>query len=298
MLNQTVFCMGLTFTDLLKKFSSPPRPPIEGRAGPPRCTSVDGVWKPIAVAAKSSVFQAWRWMLSDVVHRVYTALSVLHKNVVKLFVFHSASHRVISAGFDTLNHLSKSKWTEISNNFYCQAVGLEADFCLQNQIKSTSIHRWKVYDSQISRWRWHPPGACHRGGPALVEGVRMANIEVEVASTRCVPPRCPSSTTRHDWAPQARKLILGVFLLLFSNWDFLPIDDPAKSRLLFWEILGRCERIWWVLEEYRLLLFRFRILIKPVLFQRNLVDRIWYYFLGSTQKVLPWILGGFYSGNL
>ena len=39
--------------------------------------------------------------------------------------FHSASHRVISAGFDTLNHLSKSKWTEISNNFYCQAVCLE-----------------------------------------------------------------------------------------------------------------------------------------------------------------------------
>ena len=87
MLNQTVFCMGLAFTDLLKKFSSPPRPPIEGRAGPPRCTTVGGVWKPIAVAAKTSVFQAWRWMLSDVVHRVYTALSLLHKNVVKLFVF-------------------------------------------------------------------------------------------------------------------------------------------------------------------------------------------------------------------
>ena len=29
-----------------------------------------------------------------------------------------------------------------------------------------------------------------------VEGVRMTNIEVEVASTRCMPPRWPSSTRK------------------------------------------------------------------------------------------------------
>jgi hypothetical protein len=65
-----------------------------------------------------------------------------------------------------------------------------------------------------------------------VQKTRCFTYRTTPASTRCVQPRCPSSTNRHDWAPQARK-ILGVFLLLFSNWDFLPIDDPAKSRLLF-----------------------------------------------------------------
>ena len=38
-----------------------------------------------------------------------------------------------------------------------------------------------------------------------VEGVRMANIEVEVASTRCMPPRCPSSTERLHFAFYSHK---------------------------------------------------------------------------------------------
>ena len=54
-------------------------------------------------------------------------------------------------------------------------MGLEVDFCLKNQIKSTSIHRWKVYDTQISRWRWHSTVGCHRGGPALNSCIENKN---------------------------------------------------------------------------------------------------------------------------
>ena len=49
------------------------------------------------------------------------------------------------------------------------AVDFGGGFSSQKVSICTALHRWAVYNLGISRWRWHPPGGCHRGGLSLTE---------------------------------------------------------------------------------------------------------------------------------
>ena len=57
------------------------------------------------------------------------------------------------------------------------AVDFGGGFSSQKVSICTALHRWAVYNLGISRWRWHPPGGCHRGGLSLLQPMKLNVVQ-------------------------------------------------------------------------------------------------------------------------
>ena len=164
------------------------------RAWAPWCTTA-------AVGPKNAPrwggFRGGRWMCGgiqkNVTHLRSTSRGVSFRNVVFAVEFSRKYGRFslffcdfafCVSIFQLLSwSLPHSEWNINKSNFLLK----KRIKILKPQIRNPPpryFRRCKI-DSKSFQIHLDPP----------VEGVRMANIEVEVASTRCMPPRCPSSTS-------------------------------------------------------------------------------------------------------